>query len=496
MFQVSNTAADRFATAIRYRVPMALVTVLLVGLATGVSAQCVPTPLSNLVPTSTDPDEALGSAIARWSSWIAVGRPHAGTDEQGGVVIFSFDGSRWSEDAALVASASTSGSHYGSGLDLAGGWLAAGAPDTGNGGPGFVTLFRRVSGVWVESQTLTAPDPQPGDEFGAAVSVGATWLLVGAPGDDDAGTDRGAVHLFERVEEEWEWRSVFSISAVDGGARLGAALDESSVVMLGAPGHGAGAGALVTAEIELGNLVLDDLITAPDPQPSDAFGSAVSGWGQRVAVGAPGRNSDAGAVFMIDLAPSSVTELSDPLGAPGDRFGHAVAQHFSRVVIGAPGYDAERGRAFYSALAGTWSSPSPIGSPGGDAGDARGSAVEIDALAFTVGSVGEGAGGAVARSELDPSNCVPFVRGDANNDGAIDIGDAITGLAWLFTGGAAPWCSDAFDVDDDGDHDIIDTVRILEFLFDPGPSPLLLTGTCESDATMDTVGCAYDAVCP
>ena len=51
---------------------------------------------------------------------------------------------------------------------------------------------------------------------------------------------------------------------------------------------------------------------------------------------------------------------------------------------------------------------------------------------------------------------VPFVRGDANGDGSIDITDAIFTLGFLFLGGGAPPCEDAADADDRGTLEITD----------------------------------------
>ncbi len=65
----------------------------------------------------------------------------------------------------------------------------------------------------------------------------------------------------------------------------------------------------------------------------------------------------------------------------------------------------------------------------------------------------------------------PFVRGDANSDGAVDIGDAIFVLGFLFSQGQAPGCLDAADANDDGAVDIGDAIYTLGFLFSQGNPP-------------------------
>lgn len=71
----------------------------------------------------------------------------------------------------------------------------------------------------------------------------------------------------------------------------------------------------------------------------------------------------------------------------------------------------------------------------------------------------------------------PFIRGDANGDGAVNIADAIGTLNSLFDPGTPPLpCDDAADANDDGDKNIADAISILGFLFTgagdlPAPFP-------------------------
>ena len=84
---------------------------------------------------------------------------------------------------------------------------------------------------------------------------------------------------------------------------------------------------------------------------------------------------------------------------------------------------------------------------------------------------------------------VPFVRGDANGDGSIDITDAIFTLGFLFLGGGAPPCEDAADADDRGTLEITDAVYLLNFLFSGGPEPPPPHLALGEDPTEDTLGC-------
>ena len=64
----------------------------------------------------------------------------------------------------------------------------------------------------------------------------------------------------------------------------------------------------------------------------------------------------------------------------------------------------------------------------------------------------------------------PFIRGDANLDGKVDMSDVILTLDHLFLGrGQAP-CLDAADADDNGALDITDPIFALRYLFLAGPA--------------------------
>jgi hypothetical protein len=64
-----------------------------------------------------------------------------------------------------------------------------------------------------------------------------------------------------------------------------------------------------------------------------------------------------------------------------------------------------------------------------------------------------------------------FHRGDANNDGDLDISDVVAILSFLFSGAASPPCLEAADVDNDGEIVITDGIFGLGYLFAGGLPP-------------------------
>ena len=65
-----------------------------------------------------------------------------------------------------------------------------------------------------------------------------------------------------------------------------------------------------------------------------------------------------------------------------------------------------------------------------------------------------------------------FHRGDANDDGAVNITDGVYLLNFLFGTAPDPVCAEAADPNDDGTLNITDGVYLLNFLFGGGPDPV------------------------
>jgi hypothetical protein len=84
----------------------------------------------------------------------------------------------------------------------------------------------------------------------------------------------------------------------------------------------------------------------------------------------------------------------------------------------------------------------------------------------------------------------PFIRGDVESDGTMNLSDAVRILSVLFLGGESFECEDAADVDDDGDVNINDPIRLLNFLFLGGPAPNQPYPNVGRDWTPDRLSCA------
>ncbi|MEM7165491.1 MAG: FG-GAP-like repeat-containing protein [Planctomycetota bacterium] len=91
----------------------------------------------------------------------------------------------------------------------------------------------------------------------------------------------------------------------------------------------------------------------------------------------------------------------------------------------------------------------------------------------------------------------PFLRGDVNIDGHIDIGDVVRLLQYLFQLPDPLSCADSADVDDSGILDLGDVVLLLNQLFSTATAASTMASDCGEDVGADSLApCSYDVACP
>lgn len=192
-----------------------------------------------------------------------------------------------------------SGEHdcVGRSVALDGDTLMAGAKgdDDFGSNSGAVYVFRREGTKWVKEAKLKASDAEIDDFFGFSVGVDGDLAVVGAWQEDDRGNGAGAAYVFRRIDGAWK----------------------------------------ETAKI-----------TAPDGGPFDQFGYASAVYGGTIVVGARsakvGDVEDAGAAYVFEHDGRGWVQkakLINETPATIDMFGGAVAVHGDTIVIGASGDD-------------------------------------------------------------------------------------------------------------------------------------------------------------
>lgn len=97
--------------------------------------------------------------------------------------------------------------------------------------------------------------------------------------------------------------------------------------------------------------------------------------------------------------------------------------------------------------------------------------------------------GTFAEARIFPAGVRQFTRADANDDGTVNITDAISILGYLFLGQTTPTCIKAVDTDDTGTVNLTDALFVLNRLFTGGPPPPPPFTQCGVDPTEDNLTC-------
>ncbi|NPV00869.1 MAG: hypothetical protein HPY53_05780 [Brevinematales bacterium] len=148
--------------------------------------------------------------------------------------------------------------------------------------------------VW-SMEVFHAPDGMSQDEFGKAVALSSngTTLVVGAPSDDDMGWTSGSVYIFRKVWSGWTTKKLVASDGASSdmyGSSVAVSAD-GNILLVGAYGKSSSRGA-VYLYMWNGTDWVETKLTAPGAAVGERFGFsvAISGDGNKLLAGAWGNN--------------------------------------------------------------------------------------------------------------------------------------------------------------------------------------------------------------
>jgi hypothetical protein len=164
--------------------------------------------------------------------------------------------------------------------------MVVGAPGRDSGGTdrGGVYTYSFSGSSWsLVGSVLTASDATNGDGFGTGVALNedGTLLAVGAPYSDQGGTNRGCVYLYEKSGSAWDELEILVPSDASNSAAYGYSIALNAlgtVLAVGAPGRDGSRGGVYIYDNIAGTWVLRGsvLVDVLDPGAGDYFGASVS----------------------------------------------------------------------------------------------------------------------------------------------------------------------------------------------------------------------------
>ena len=169
----------------------------------------------------------FGQSVSLDGSQIAVGA-------QGQAFVFKNNGLAWNEEVLLDAPA---GNLFGLDVCLSGDTLIVGAPRefyapflAKQKVPGLAHVYSRGPSGWIAQATLygTPADDVGGRAFGWSVALHGDWLFVGSPGSRGVTVESGAVYVYKRNGNAWDFQQRLFASDGGPGHAFGWSLDASS----------------------------------------------------------------------------------------------------------------------------------------------------------------------------------------------------------------------------------------------------------------------------
>jgi cysteine-rich repeat protein len=358
-----------------------------------------------LVASDGAAGDRFGCAVSASSDTMVIGAREdddAGTSS-GSAYVFLRSGSVWSEQQKLTALDGAGGDLFGSAVSLSVDTAMIGAfQDDDNGtDSGSAYVFTRSGAVWTQQQKLLASDGEAVDRFGFSVAVAGDTLVVGAPLDDDLGTNAGATYAFVRSGSVWseqqkllasdgeaEDQFGYSVGLSGDTAAVGARLDDDNGVNGGA----------VYAFFRTGSVWSEQgKMHGSSSSQSENFGTAVAISGDAVLGGAP-MGYRPGISYMYERVGSvwsaEAKIYPEDAGASDEYFGNAVSISGDTAVIGAPSYDdgllTNSGAAYVFVRSGSvWTEQQELLASDATANDQFGIAVSISGNTVVVGSAGD-----------------------------------------------------------------------------------------------------------
>ena len=274
----------------------------------------------------------FGWSVAVGSGRIVVGA--YGDDYNGNLTgsayIFDLNGNQL---GIITASDGTAGDYFGWSVAVGSGKIVVGAFfDDDNGNASGSAYIYDLDGT--NEVKIRASDGAASDFFGFSVAVGSGKIVVGSYGDDDNGSVSGSAYIYDL-----DGTNEVKITASDNfaGDQFGRSVAVGSGrIVVGAPfdnDNGSDSGSAYIYNLDGTNEVK---ITASDGSADDKFGWPVAVGSGRIVVGCSGDvNSNKGAAYIYDLDGNQLEIITASNGASGDNFGYSVAAGSGKIVVGA-----------------------------------------------------------------------------------------------------------------------------------------------------------------
>ena len=309
---------------------------------------------ANLVNPDGTSEAEFGRTVAIQGNTVFVGARFAQAGDvsrAGAVYVFRKYGDSWQFEDKIVSPVPEAEDNFGRALAVQGSLLVVTARKTVDE-EGAAYVFVNKGDTWIHQVTLEAGDPAPGAYFGQSVDIQGDMIVIGARNTDPKGA--GGFYLFRKSGDGWT--EITKITPLNGkkNDQFGFTIAISGdVITVGARRADLDtmedAGAAYVYSVKGDSVELVTKLTASDASAFDEFGQSVAFAGDVLAVGAWKDNNKQGSIYLFSRKGGQWVEtnkITASDGKKGDEFGYSLAAFGNHMVTGAHKADSGVGAAY------------------------------------------------------------------------------------------------------------------------------------------------------
>jgi hypothetical protein len=264
-----------------------------------------------------------------------------------------------------------------------------------------VTVVAVVGGTLVSSRkslaqvvSLSQQAELPVSAITAVASDGSTAVV----GSDDANSLTGSASVYTRAGTTWSLQQTLVASDGNSGDLFGISVSLSgNTLAIGASGRGSGAGAVYVFVTSGGTWSQQAVLVALQGVAGDGFGASVALDDGTLLVGAYGVASQAGAAYVFTGSGNAWFQrqkLTASGGVASDLFGFSVALSGSTALVGAYGAANQAGAAYvFTGSGSSWSQQQKLQASDASSTGQFGFSVALGGTAALIGANGSAHGG-------------------------------------------------------------------------------------------------------
>ena len=253
---------------------------------------------AKLTASDAQANDEFGRSVSISGDYLIIGAYR--NSESGSAYVFTRSGTTWTQQTKLTASDAAAGDCFGVSVAISSEYALIGAYDDG-AYVGSAYVFVRSGASWTQQAKLTASDAASNDYFGLSVSISGSYAIVGAYGNDDAGSESGSAYVFLRNGTSWSQQAKLTASDAAAGDYFGNSVFISGdQAIVGAYGDGANdSGSAYIYSRSGSSWSQQTKLTASDASNYDYFGKSLCLSGDLALVGAYGKDNYTGSAYLF-----------------------------------------------------------------------------------------------------------------------------------------------------------------------------------------------------